>query len=120
MKTQFEQKDLELENKETIRSIAIKRIQLRRRFHVELISSAVGMAFLIFIWATSEYSNAGGWPTQGFSQSSGIANVWNYWIIYPIIGWLIIVAARAWSIYGNKPISDSEIEREIKHLRSAH
>jgi nucleotide-binding universal stress UspA family protein len=41
------------------------------------------MVLLTVIWALTEYHNAGGWPTQGFSQSSGIHDVWNSWIIYP-------------------------------------
>jgi hypothetical protein len=53
----------------------------------------VGMIVLTAIWAFSEYHNAGGWPTSGFSQSSGIPNVWNYWIIYPFIGWVLLTAA---------------------------
>ena len=28
-----------------------------------------GMAILVIIWAFTEYHNAGGWPTHGFSQS---------------------------------------------------
>ena len=66
------------------------------------------------IWATSEYHNAGGWPTQGFSQSSGIPDVWNFWIVYPLGAWILAVAAHAWFVYGNKPISESEIKREIE------
>ena len=73
------------------------------------------MALLVLIWAMSEYHNAGGWPTHGFSQSSGIHEVWNFWIIYPAIAWALILGGRAWSVYGHKPISESEIEREIEN-----
>lgn len=62
------------------------------------------------IWATSEYHNAGGWPTGGFSQSSGIHDVWNSWIIYPLIALGLFITARAWSVYGRKPISKKEID----------
>ena len=83
-------------------------------FASKVVSSFIGMIILVLIWAIAEYHNAGGWPTHGFSQSSGIHDVWNFWIIYPIIGWVLILAARAWSVYGNKPISESEIKREIE------
>jgi hypothetical protein len=105
---------------ETVRSQAIKQIQQKRRFSVELISSSIGMVLLLMIWAISEYNNAGGWPTHGFSQSSGIPNVWNFWIIYPLIGWGLIMGARSRSVFGNKPISESEIEQEIKRQRMVH
>jgi hypothetical protein len=91
---------------------AIKQIGRRRRFRIEVVSSLIGMIILVLIWAIAEYQNAGGWPTHGFSQSSGIHDVWNFWIIYPIIAWVLILATRTWSVYGNKPISEREIERQ--------
>ena len=90
------------------------RSRLRRHFRIEVVAAVIGMIILVIIWALSEYHNAGGWPTHGFSQSSGIHDVWNFWIIYPIGGLALILAARAWRIHGNKPISESEIKREIE------
>jgi H+/Cl- antiporter ClcA len=101
-------------SKELARQQAIKQIGRRRRFRIEAVSSAIGMVILAVIWAISEYHNAGGWPTQGFSQSSGIHDVWNFWIIYPLIAWVLIMSARGWSVYAHKPISESEINREIE------
>jgi len=96
-----------------LRQEAIKQIKRRRKFHIELVVSGIGMAFLLLIWATTEYHNADGWPTLGFSQSSGIHDVWNYWIIYPIGAWVLIMTGRAWSVHGHRGISEGEIEREI-------
>jgi hypothetical protein len=59
------------------------------------------MLVLAAIWAIAEYNNAGGWPTNGFSQSSGIPNVWNYWMIYPAIVWVLATAADAWWVFGH-------------------
>ena len=73
----------------------------------------LGVIVLVIIWAFTEYHNAGGWPTQGFSQSSSIPNVWNYWIIYPAIAWALWLAADALLVFRNKPISETEIKREI-------
>ena len=101
------------EREELARRQAIKEIGRRRRLRIEVVSSAIGMVILVFIWAFAEYHNAGGWPTHGFSQSSGIHDVWNFWIIYPIIAWVLIVATRSWAVYGNKPITEGEIKREI-------
>jgi len=72
------------------------------------------MGVLVAIWAISEYHNAGGWPTHGFSQSSGVHDAWNFWIIYPIMAWLLILGGRAWDVYLRKPISEGEIKREIE------
>jgi hypothetical protein len=95
------------------RQQAIRQIERRRRFRIRASVGTLIMIILVVIWAFSEYHNAGGWPTSGFSQSSGIPNVWNYWIIYPAIAWVLITAADAWFVYGHKPVSESEIQREI-------
>jgi hypothetical protein len=95
------------------RQRAIRQLERKRRFWITTTWSAIAMAILVAIWATSEYHNAGGWPVHGFSQSSSIYEVWNFWIIYPLGAWLLIVAAHAWAVFGNKPISESEIKREM-------
>jgi 2TM domain len=96
------------------RQQAIKQIRRRRRFRISAAFSTVGMILLAAIWAITEYHNAGGWPTSGFSQSSGIHDVWNGWIIYPLIAWVLLTVAHGWSVYGHKPISEREIQREIE------
>ena len=96
------------------RKQAVAQIERSRRFRVRATVGTVGMILLAVIWALAEYHNAGGWPTSGFSQSSGIPNVWNYWIIYPAIAWVLITAAGAWFVYGHKPVSESQIQREIE------
>jgi hypothetical protein len=44
----------------------------KRRYWIGTAVSTGGMLILAAIRAITEYHNAGGWPTQGFSQSSGI------------------------------------------------
>jgi hypothetical protein len=95
------------------REQAIKQIERRRRFWMRAALGTLAMIILVVIWALAEYHNAGGWPTKGFSQSSGIPNVWNYWIIYPAIAWVLLIAADAWRVFGRRPISEAEITREI-------
>jgi 2TM domain len=96
------------------RQQAIRQLRRRRLFRINAVWSGIGMAILVIIWATTEYHNAGGWPVHGFSQSSGIHDVWNFWIVYPLGAWLLILAAHAWAVYGNKPISEAEIKHEIE------
>ena len=101
-------------SEEVARQEAIKQIERRRRFKVSTVVSGLGMIILVVIWAMTEYHNAGGWPVNGFSQSSGIHDVWNFWIVYPLGAWLLVVAAHGWFVFGNKPISESEIKSEIE------
>jgi hypothetical protein len=96
------------------RQQAIKQIERKRRLWISTALGTLGMLLLMAIWAVGEYQNAGGWPANGFSQSSGIPNVWNYWIIYPAIAWIFLTAAGALSVYLRKPISERDIRREIE------
>ena len=100
-------------SEQVARQEAIKQIERRRRFWIFAAMSTLLMVILVVIWAMTEYHNAGGWPTQGFSDSSSIPNVWNDWIIYPAIAWVLFLAADALLVFRNKPISESEINREI-------
>jgi len=96
------------------RQQAIKQIERRRRFWMSAAMSTLLVVILVIIWAMTEYHNAGGWPTHGFSDSSSIPNVWNDWIIYPAIAWVLFLAEDALHVFRNKPISETEIKHEIE------
>lgn len=103
-----------------VRELAIEQVERKHRFRIRAFGAAVVGVALVVIWAIVEYHNAGGWPTSGFSQSSGIHHKWNSWIIYPLVALGLAVAIDAWKTYWRKPISESEIRREIDRLRGAH
>jgi len=110
--------DTSADSGQLARDQAIKQIERKRRFWISTAVSTLGMLIVAAIWAITEYHNAGGWPTQGFSQSSGIPDMWNIWIIYPAIAWAFLTAAFGFGVYLRKPISESQITREIE--RQAH
>jgi hypothetical protein len=41
-----------------------------------------------------------------------------FWPMFVILGWGIGVAANAWDVYGRKPITEEDIEREAEWLRA--
>jgi 2TM domain len=96
------------------RQEAIKQIERRRRFKVSTVVSGLGMIILVAIWSMTEYHNAGGWPVNGFSQSSGIHDVWNFWIVYPVGAWVFLTAAFGLGVYRRRSISESDIKREME------
>ncbi|HVN12053.1 MAG TPA: 2TM domain-containing protein [Kineosporiaceae bacterium] len=96
------------------RQFAIKQIEQRRRLRANIVVSTAVLLIVTVIWAVTEYYNAGGWPTEGFSQSSSIPNVWNIWIIYPFLAWVLYVAVNVAYVVGRKPISEDEIRREMR------
>jgi hypothetical protein len=99
-----------------VRALAVRQIERRRRFQARAFSYGMICLFLVIIWATSEYSNAGGWPSSGFSQSSSIPHRWNIWIIYPVLGLTLVLAVDAWNTFSRKPISEREIQRELDRM----
>jgi protein-S-isoprenylcysteine O-methyltransferase Ste14 len=105
---------------EQVRELAVEQIGCKRRFRMRAFGAAVVGVALVLIWGIAEYHNAGGWPTSGFRQSSGIHHEWNSWIIYPVVALALGVAIDAWHTYRHRPISESEIRREMDRLRGAH
>ena len=97
------------------REQALKQIGRRRRFWFWVVLGTVVMILMTVGWAVSQYHSAGGWPTHGFIQSSWppVPNVWNNWIIWPAMVWVLATAVYAWFVFGNKPASESEIKREM-------
>jgi protein-S-isoprenylcysteine O-methyltransferase Ste14 len=107
-------------DEQQVRELAVEQIERKRRFRTRAFGAAVVGVVLVIIWAIVEYHNAGGWPTNGFSQSSGIHHEWNSWIVYPLIAIALGVAIDAWHTYRNKPITESEIRRQMDRLTGAH
>jgi hypothetical protein len=101
---------------EEIRELAIEQLRRKQRFVERAVGAGVALSALVAIWAVTEYNNAGGWPTSGFSQSSSIPNVWNIWIIYPALGVALLVALDAWHTFRRKALTEREIEQEMDRL----
>jgi 2TM domain len=104
------------EDEQQCRELAVKEIERKRHFQVRALTAAGVSVLLVIIWAISEYHNAGGWPTSGFNQSSGIPHEWNSWIIYPVVALGVGVAIDALHTYRRRPISECEIRREMNRL----
>jgi protein-S-isoprenylcysteine O-methyltransferase Ste14 len=109
--------DPETANGQGLRDLAISYIQRKRRFQGRALAYGAISLVLTVVWAVSEYSNAGGWPSSGFSQSSSIPHTWNIWIIYPLLGLVLALVIDAWNTFGRKPISERDIEREVDRIR---
>ena len=110
--------DVPASSEQLARQQAIRQIERKRHFWIRATTGTVLMILIVITWAFSEYHNAGGWPTSGFSQSSSIPHVWNYWIIYPAIVWILLTAADAWHVFRNKPNTEADIKREIERQAS--
>ena len=82
-----------------LRERALERLKKKRDFRTHIVIYVAVNAFLVAIWAVTG---------AGF-----------FWPIFPILGWGIGVGANAWDVYGRKPITEDEVQRETERLRSS-
>jgi hypothetical protein len=97
-----------------LRSVALDRIRRRRNFMAHLVGHVILCLVLIGIWATSEYNNAGGWPT-GFRTGRENRD-WDPWIIYPLIPLNLLLAVHAWIAFWRQPVTEADVRREIDRI----
>jgi 2TM domain len=97
-----------------LRSLALDRIRRRRNFQAHLVGHMILCVVLILIWATSEYNNAGGWPT-GFRTGRENRD-WDPWIIYPLIPLHLALGVHAWIAFWRRPPTELDVTREIDRI----
>jgi len=85
------------DTQESMREQAIVRLKKKRDFTTHVVIYVLVNTMLVGIWAVTG---------RDF-----------FWPIFPILGWGIGLGANAWDVYGRKPISEGEIEREMTRLR---
>ncbi len=78
------------------RKVAIDRINSRRDLRNHAVVYCAVNVLLVVIWA-----------------ASGAGYFWPIWVIG---GWGIGLAAHAWRVYEQRPISEAEIDAEVQRL----
>ena len=86
------------DSEQELRKLAVSRLRKKRDFRTHIAIYVIVNAMLVGIWAVT-----------------GAAF---FWPIFPILGWGIGVGANAWDVYGRKPITEEEVQRETERLRS--
>ena len=82
-----------MEHQDERRAAAVARLAGKRDFRNHAFIYCAVNALLVVIWAATG---------AGY-----------FWPIWPIGGWGIGLAAHAWSVYGERPISEAEILDEM-------
>lgn len=78
------------------RVLARKRVEARRDFATHLVAYVVVNAFLVAVWLLG----GGGY----------------FWPAWVIAGWGIGVVLNAWDVYGRQPITEADIDEEMRRL----
>lgn len=82
---------------EELRSFAVKRVKEKREFWQHLASYVIVNGALIGIWAIGD---------RGY--------FWPGWVLF---GWGIGIVFHAWNTFFSRPISEADVEREIRRLQ---
>ncbi len=78
------------------RELAIQRLRARRGFTASLASYVIVNGFLWAIWALTGDQSLPPWPM---------------WVT---LGWGVGVAFQAWHVYGQRPITEADVQREMR------
>ncbi len=92
--------DSELHTEDAEREEALRRLERQRDFQSHLVVYVVVNAAVWMLWAIG----GGGYP-------------WPAWLTGL---WAIGLLLNGWEAYFRRPISEHDIDREIKRLHSAH
>lgn len=80
------------------RRAARERVKARRDLGTHAVVYVVVNSFLVLIW----------WITDPGGY---------FWPIWPIAGWAIGLALNAWDVLGRRPITEEDIDRELRRGR---
>jgi fatty acid desaturase len=76
------------------RAQARQRLQAKRRFQRHALIYAVVIGLLVVIWALTNFGNY-------------------FWPVWPALLWGIALGIHAWTVYGQRPITDADIDWEL-------
>ncbi len=76
------------------RQKAIERLKNKRAFTEHVVSYIVVNGFLVIVWAMT-----------------GAGYFWPAWVM---VGWGVGLVFHAWTVFGQKPITESDIQQEMR------
>jgi uncharacterized membrane protein len=82
---------------DALREQAIRAANKKRDFRTHVVAYVLVNSLLVAIWA--------------------VTGADFFWPIFPMLGWGIAVAFNAWDVYGRKPLTEDEIQREMQRLQ---
>ena len=87
-------------NDDNARELAITRLRQKKGFQAQLVSYLVINVFLWGIWF--------------FTKGDGSSGYWPAWVT---VGWGLGLAFAAWRTFGEKPITEADVQREMQRTK---
>jgi hypothetical protein len=87
-------------HREHLREESLRRLKKRRDFAAHLFAYVLINLVVWGVWLAISLSSHGWWP----------------WPVFVTLGWGIGIAFNAWDVYGRRPITEDEVQREMRHL----
>ena len=84
-----------------LRTAAMRSLRQKEEFRRHLLVYVLVNLLLVAIWAA-----------VGFTS-----NQWFPWPVFPIFGWGIGIVIHAWNLYGRKPVTEDDVQREMQRLQ---
>lgn len=79
------------------RVAAVKRLEEKRDFRTHLVTYVVVNGVLVGIWA--------------------VTGAGYFWPIWPLLGWGVGLVLHAWTLFGQRPITEADVDREMRRQR---
>ncbi len=85
---------------EELHDVARKRLEERRDFRTHVV---VYLTVNAMLWAI-------------YAAVAVTTGVWIPWPVFPMLGWGVGLVIHAWTVYGDKPITEADVRAEMDRL----
>lgn len=93
---------------------AVLELERRRDLRLHVFLYAAWCLFLVAVWIVSEHERTNTWP-KPFADPEA-AESWNLWIVYPVVGWGLVVAFHGF-VTRRRPVTRRDVEEELRRLQ---
>ncbi len=107
------------EEEQALRELALEQLKRVRAFKLHVVTWAVGVPVLGFIWMMSEYFQDSQWPTR-FADSGG-PDTWNPWFFWAAGIWtavLLFHGVRTYTASRLREPTHADVDREVERLKA--
>ena len=96
--------DVVADTPEALREQAVRQLKKRRDFHMHLFTY---LTINLVVWAV--------WAIIGITAHS-----WFPWPLWVTLGWGVGLVFNAWDVYVRRPVTEADVQREIRRLQTHH